>query len=179
MTETIKTTLVLGGTRSGKSRIAEQLATDQTAKGSKTLYLATAEPFDHEMQTRINVHQSRRGASWETIEEPLDVPGIILMQSRLDRAILVDCLTLWLSNLMHAERDVEAETARLMSALNAASGPVVLVSNEVGQGIVPENALARAFRDLAGSMHQSCAAACDRILFVTAGLVQTLKGPVE
>jgi len=173
------TTLVLGGARSGKSQVAEALTLAQTAPGATALYLATAEAFDDEMRTRIGHHQSRRGEHWETIEEPLNLAQIITENSVAGGAILVDCLTLWLSNLMHAERDVAAETAALIDALETAPGAVVLVSNEVGQGIVPENTLARAFRDLAGVMHQSCAASCDRVLFVTAGLVQTLKGPVE
>jgi adenosylcobinamide kinase/adenosylcobinamide-phosphate guanylyltransferase len=164
--------LVLGGTRSGKSAVAETAVLET---GLAPVYLATAEARDGEMDERIARHRARRGTAWTTIEEPLDLTGTLKRQAGPGRAILVDCLTLWLSNLMAAERDVVAEGDRLAMALADASGPVVLVSNEVGQGIVPDNALARRFRDEAGLLHQKVAAVAGRVLFVTAGLPQTLK----
>jgi adenosylcobinamide kinase / adenosylcobinamide-phosphate guanylyltransferase len=162
-------TLILGGVRSGKSRFAETLI-EQAGGGT---YLATAEPGDAEMESRIARHRARRGADWETCEEPLDLVGAI--EARTDeRPVLVDCLTLWLSNLMHRGADIERESARLAGALPFAS-PVVFVSNEVGLGIVPENALARAFRDHAGRLHQLIAARADTVVFMAAGLPMFLK----
>lgn len=177
MTTRARTTLILGGARSGKSRIAEDLTLSMAKPGHAAVYIATAQAFDTEMYQRINAHRERRGGAWSTIEESLDLPAAVLDASTADTCVLVDCLTLWLSNLMHAEHDIDAATDALIDALARAPGPIVLVSNEVGQGIVPDNALARRFRDLAGVLHQRCAAACDSVLFVTAGLVQTLKEP--
>ncbi len=164
-------TLVLGGARSGKSRFAE--ATIERAGAG--LYLATSTAGDDEMAARIKLHRERRGPRWTTIEEPLDLARIVITESRADRPILVDCLTLWLSNVMLAERDAEAEIERLLAALARAGGPLVLVANEVGLGIVPENALARAFRDHAGRLNQRVAALADRVVFLAAGLPMTLK----
>jgi len=168
-----RSTLVLGGARSGKSRYAEELV-EACGKG---LYLATAEAVgdDAEMAARIAKHQDRRGDVWKTIEEPLDVANIISSQSTADRPVLVDCLTLWLSNLMFAKRDIDAATTELIVALEKSVAPVVLVSNEVGLGIVPENALAREFRDSAGRMNQVVATACDRVVFMAAGLPLIMK----
>jgi adenosylcobinamide kinase / adenosylcobinamide-phosphate guanylyltransferase len=162
-------TLVLGGARSGKSAYAERLI------GDRGLYLATAEAGDAEMAARIREHRRRRGMGWETVEEPLDLAGALERHTGADRAVLVDCLTLWLSNLMAAERDVEAETQRLIERLGALPCPLVLVSNEVGLGIVPVTPLGRAFRDHAGRLNQRVAAAADRVIFVAAGLPLTLK----
>ena len=167
-------TLVLGGARSGKSRHAEGLFADWS--GTR-VYLATAEPGDAEMQARIRHHRERRGEAWMTVEEPLELAAALAREAQGGSAVLVDCLTLWLSNLMMAERDIEAEAAALIAATGDLECPVVLVSNEVGQGIVPDNALARAFRDHAGRLHQDIAAAADAVHFVTAGLAQTLKVP--
>jgi adenosylcobinamide kinase/adenosylcobinamide-phosphate guanylyltransferase len=169
-------TLVLGGARSGKSRIAEGLAYDAAGPGGALVYVATAEPLDGEMRARIATHRARRGDGWRTIDAPLAVAAAIEAEARPGAAVLVDCLTLWLSNLMHLGRDVDAETAGLVAALAAARGPVVLVANEVGLGIVPENALARAFRDHAGRVNQAVAAAAGRAILVAAGLPLTLKG---
>jgi adenosylcobinamide kinase/adenosylcobinamide-phosphate guanylyltransferase len=166
-----RATLVLGGARSGKSRFAEGLV---AAHPGPRVYLATAEAGDAEMAERIRRHRARRGAGWTTVEEPLDLPRALEAAGR-DAAVLVDCLTLWLSNLMATGREVERETQALVELLPRLSGPVVFVSNEVGQGIVPDNALARAFRDRAGLLHQAVAAAADRVYFVTAGLPQLLK----
>ncbi len=167
-------TLVLGGARSGKSRHAESLV---EAQPGACIYLATAEPGDEEMAERIRRHRTRRGVRWETLEEPLDLTGALQRVTRPDGAVLVDCLTLWLSNLMGAARDIGSETQDLLAVLPRLAGPVVFVSNEVGSGIVPENALARAFVDHAGQLHQSLAAAAQSVLFMAAGLPLTLKSP--
>jgi adenosylcobinamide kinase/adenosylcobinamide-phosphate guanylyltransferase len=165
-------TLVLGGARSGKSRHAEQLA---LASGLAPVYVATAQALDGEMARRIAIHRERRGAAWQTIEEPLDLVGTLQRACGPERIVLVDCLTLWLTNLMVAERDVEAESAQLLRALPGRSGPLVLVSNEVGQGITPDNAMARRFIDHAGWLHQGIAEQADAVVLMTAGLPQRLK----
>jgi adenosylcobinamide kinase/adenosylcobinamide-phosphate guanylyltransferase len=166
--------LVLGGVRSGKSAHAEALV---EGRPGACIYLATAEAGDAEMAERIARHQARRGARWTTLEEPLDLPRALAETARPDAAVLVDCLTLWLSNLMAAERDIEAETERLVAVLAGLAGPAVLVSNEVGLGIVPANALARAFRDHAGRLHQAVAGVVPAVTFVAAGLPLHLKSP--
>lgn len=166
-----RVTLVLGGARSGKSAFAERLA--MTA--GRAIYLATGHAGDAEMAARIAAHQARRGTGWSTLEEPLDLVEALAAARAPDRAVLVDCLTLWLANLMHAGRDAAAETERLGAALARGACPVVLVANEVGLGIVPDNALARRFRDAAGHLHQRIAAAADRVVFLAAGLALTLK----
>jgi len=170
-------TLVLGGARSGKSRHAESLigaAIDAGACEGAT-YLATAEPGDAEMAARIEEHRRRRGDRWRTVEEPLDLVGALAAQAGPARPVLVDCLTLWLSNVMHAGNDPVAGTAVLAARLQDVAGPVVLVSNEVGLGIVPDNALAREFRDHAGRLNQAVAEVADRVVFVAAGLPMSLK----
>ena len=171
-------TLVLGGARSGKSRIAEGLTAELAGPGGQRVYVATAEPFDDELRARIAAHRAQRGEGWTTIDAPLDVDAAIAALARPGAAVLVECLTLWLGNLMHHGRDVEAETAGLIAALAAARGPVVLVANEVGLGIVPDNAMARAFRDHAGRVNQAVAAASGRAILVAAGLPLALKGAV-
>jgi adenosylcobinamide kinase/adenosylcobinamide-phosphate guanylyltransferase len=162
-------TLVLGGARSGKSRFAESLL----PKAGQRIYLATAEARDEEMRARILDHQARRGEGWHTIEAPLDIATPIVQAGR--DAVLVDCLTLWLSNLMSARLNIDEATGGLCQALSKAQAPVVLVSNEVGLGIVPDNALAREFRDHAGRLNQAIAAAAARVFFIAAGLPLTLK----
>jgi adenosylcobinamide kinase / adenosylcobinamide-phosphate guanylyltransferase len=165
-------TLVLGGARSGKSRFAEHLI---AAAPGPWVYLATAEARDAEMAERIRRHRGRRGEGWRTVEEPLDLAAGLHCAAREGRAILVDCLTLWVSNLMAAGRDVAEETGRLVAALPQLSAPIVFVSNEVGLGIVPDNSLARAFRDEAGRVNQAVAAAADRVYFIAAGLPLLMK----
>ena len=162
--------LVLGGARSGKSRYAEGLLSLHTGN---RIYLATAEPGDAEMRARIEDHRRRRGTSWRTVEAPLDVIPVIARAG--DDAVLLDCLTLWLANLMSAGRDIGKAERELWSALGDVRAPVVLVSNEVGLGIVPDNALAREFRDHAGRLNQAMAALADRVFFLAAGLPLTLK----
>ncbi|HZS81818.1 MAG TPA: bifunctional adenosylcobinamide kinase/adenosylcobinamide-phosphate guanylyltransferase [Stellaceae bacterium] len=167
--------LVLGGARSGKSRYAEELVRQAAPAAA---YIATAQALDAEMGERIRRHRQRRtaaGIAWETVEAPLDLAASLAETVRPGRPVLVDCLTLWLSNLMLAGRDVEAESAALLACLPALRGPAVLVANEVGLGIVPENALARAFRDHAGALNQKIAAAADRVVFIAAGLPLVLK----
>lgn len=163
-------TLILGGARSGKSVLAERLIA-----GRPAVYLATAQAFDDEMAERLRLHRARRGANWTTVEEPLDLAAALRLHSAAGRPILVDCLTLWLSNVMLAERDAAAACANLAETLPGLPGPVVLVANEVGLGIVPDNALARAFRDHAGMLNQRLAAIAGRVVFVAAGLPLTLK----
>lgn len=164
-------TLVLGGARSGKSRHAEALV---EACAPPWVYVATAQAFDAEMEARISEHRARRPAGWITRDVPLDLPEAI-RGGPPGAPVLVDCLTLWLTNLILAERDVAAAGAALEAACADAPGPVVLVSNEVGLGIVPDNALARRFRDEAGRLHQRLAARADRVLFLVAGLPMVVK----
>lgn len=165
--------LVLGGARSGKSAFAEGLVEQS---GLAKAYVATGQAFDEEMHRRVGAHRARRGSEWELAEEPLDLCGVLGQTCATDKAVLVDCLTLWVTNLMMAERDQADEADGLILALETLSGTIVLVSNEVGQGIVPDNAMARAFRDHAGLLHQKVAAMADEVYFVTAGLPQRLKG---
>jgi adenosylcobinamide kinase/adenosylcobinamide-phosphate guanylyltransferase len=169
-------TLVLGGARSGKSRYAERLV---LASGLTPVYIATAQALDAEMAARIAQHRARRGASWRTIEEPLDLMGVLLHESRPDRAVLVDCLTLWLTNLTMARRPVQADSARLLELLPALPGTLVLVSNEVGLGVVPVDAMARIFIEHAGSLHQRIAEQADIVVFMAAGLPLHLKSPMD
>ena len=171
-------TLVLGGARSGKSHHAETLIAghiDASASIMRPTYIATAEAGDGEMVTRIAQHRARRGDHWHTEETLLALADTIVAATSDGQPALVDCLTLWLSNAMHAELDLNAETATLLDAFTHAKGPVVCVSNEVGLGIVPDNALARAFRDAAGRLNQQVAAQADRVDFIAAGLPITLK----
>jgi adenosyl cobinamide kinase/adenosyl cobinamide phosphate guanylyltransferase len=163
-------TLVLGGARSGKSRYAEQLVTAQEAPW---IYIATAEAFDEEMRARIAEHQARREMGWRTVEAPVDLPDALVRHR--DLPVLVDCLTLWLTNLMLGNHDIAAATAALEAALDRREAPIVLVSNEVGLGLVPETPLGRAFRDEAGRLNQRVAALADRVLFMLAGLPLTVK----
>lgn len=165
--------LILGGARSGKSRHAEAAA---KAGGLPCVYVATAEAGDAEMAERIARHRARRGADWATIEAPHELPDVIAAQSNGMRTLLVDCVTLWLSNRLLAGADLEAETAALLAALGRARGRVILVSNEVGLGIVPDNALARQFRDAQGLCNQRIAAVADEVVLMAAGLPLRLKG---
>jgi adenosylcobinamide kinase / adenosylcobinamide-phosphate guanylyltransferase len=168
-------TLVLGGARSGKSAYAERLIESAGGTGGLGLYLATAEAGDGEMAERIRRHRARRGSGWTTVEEPLELADALSRYSDPGRPVLVDCLTLWLSNVMAAERDVDAEVAGLTRALGALAGPVVFVANEVGLGLVPATPLGRAFRDHAGRLNQAVAEVADRVVFVAAGLPLALK----
>ncbi|HEX7823235.1 MAG TPA: bifunctional adenosylcobinamide kinase/adenosylcobinamide-phosphate guanylyltransferase [Sphingobium sp.] len=163
---------VLGGARSGKSAFAQERA---EAEVGAHIYIATAQAWDAEMEDRITRHRADRGAIWETLEAPLDLPEAITARSDGGHVLLVDCLTLWASNLMLAERDAEAATGALCDAMRGFDGHLILVANEVGLGIVPDNALARAFRDVAGRMNQRVAAVAQEVMFIAAGLPLRLK----
>ena len=166
-----KSILITGGARSGKSRIAEEWV---SAQGAHPIYIATAEAWDKEMETRIDAHKARRGDHWTTLQEPLDIVAA-LQKSDGNGPRLIDCLTLWLSNMMHHERDWKAAAQTLAQALPQQTSPVTLVTNEVGAGIVPENALARAFRDAAGEVNQMIAAASDEVYFAVSGYPLKVK----
>ena len=166
-------TLILGGARSGKSRHGEVMA---LTSGLNPVYIATAEAWDDEMRERIAAHQDRRvDHGWLDVEAPLDLAGAIADKAADDRVLLIDCLTLWLTNMMLAERDIDAASTALLGALAAAPGQAIVISNEVGFGIVPENAMARRFRDLAGRLHQDIARDADQVLLMVAGLPLVVK----
>ncbi len=171
MSSVAKLSLVLGGARSGKSRYAERLI---AALPPPWTYVATAVAGDAEMAARIAAHRARRGSSWRTIEAPRDLAAAL--KSCQTMPVLIDCLTLWLSNLMLAEADIDAEVAQFEDAVKAVAAPVVLVANEVGSGIVPDHALGRRFRDLQGLLNQRIAARADRVVLVVAGLPLAVKG---
>jgi len=165
-------TLVLGGAASGKSVVAENLILNS---GLHPVYIATSQIFDDEMQLKVAEHVARRAKNWRTIEAPVDLPDALDQVSSGD-AVLVDCATLWLTNLILGEHDLAAAEAGLHAALRDMAAPVVIVSNEVGQGIVPENALARRFREAQGRLNIALAAEADCVLHVLAGLAQVRKG---
>ena len=168
-------TLILGGARSGKSALAERLAQES---GHEVVYIATAQAGDAEMMARIAHHRARRPAHWHSVEEPLALAAALRMHARPGRCVLVDCLTLWLSNLLGAEDQARFAQERhaLFDVLPSLTGQVLLVSNEVGLGVVPMGELTRRFVDEAGRLHQALAGQCERVLFVAAGLPLALKG---
>ena len=165
-------TFVLGGAASGKSLIAENLILNS---GLNPVYLATSRIWDDEVQTKVDVHRARRGPEWTTVNAPVDV-ATPLRAAEPDQAILLDCATMWLTNVMLDEMDMSAAQAGMLAALGACPAPVVVVSNEVGQGIVPDNALARRFREAQGRLNIALAAKATCVLHVVAGLTQVLKG---
>ncbi len=169
---TSRSLLILGGARSGKSRYAQARA---EALAGDLIFVATAQAFDDEMTDRIALHQADRGPRWTTVEAPVDLAGAIDRHGRATNILLIDCLTLWTSNLLLADRDIAAATQQLLLAIARAPALIILVANEVGLGIVPDNALARRFRDEAGRVNQAIAAAVDEVLFVAAGLPLRLK----
>lgn len=171
------TTLVIGGCRSGKSRYALTMA--QQASGKSRIFIATSMPDDDEMKDRVRRHQAERGAQWETVEAPIRLAQAIAENSPAADVIVVDCITLWISNLMmdaHAANGIEDHFERLSSSLAAAHCPVILVTNEVGAGVVPDNRLARCFRDLVGIANQNLAHLSDRVVWVVAGIPVVIKG---
>ncbi|HRE20964.1 MAG TPA: bifunctional adenosylcobinamide kinase/adenosylcobinamide-phosphate guanylyltransferase [Rhabdaerophilum sp.] len=171
-----RTTLYIGGARSGKSRLAEDAA---RASGLALRYIATAAPGDAEMVERIAHHRKKReGFGWETTEAFYNLPEAIVAQSRPDTVVLVDCLTLWLTNIMLVERDIALAREALIAAIDVVPGPVHLVSNEVGLGLVPETPLGRAFRDEQGRLNRKIAAVVPNVVFVAAGLPLLMKGTV-
>ena len=171
MSRVAKLTLVLRGARSGKSRYAESLI---AALPPPWTYIATAQAGDAEMAARIAAHRARRGAHWQTVETPRGLAAAL--KSCQTTPVLVDCLTLWLSNLLLADADIDAEIAQLEAALAVTAAPVVLVANEVGSGIVPDHPLGRRFRDLQGLLNQRIAARAHRVVLVVAGLPLAVKG---
>jgi adenosylcobinamide kinase/adenosylcobinamide-phosphate guanylyltransferase len=167
-----KTLLVLGGARSGKSRFAQNQA---EALPGDLVYIATAQALDAEMAERIARHRADRGPRWRTVEAPLDLARAVGRESRSDSVLLIDCLTLWATNLLFAETDITAAAGSLVTAMDRAPGPVILVANEIGLGVVPDNALARRFRDIAGDINQTVAAQVDSAVLIAAGLPIVLK----
>ncbi len=165
--------LILGGARSGKSSFAEALV---TASGLDMVYVATGRAWDGEMTARIAEHRGRRGPDWETLEEPLALVDCLKAIDAPGRVVLIDCLTLWVTNLMMEERDMASEFARLADYMPTAAARLIFVSNEVGLGIVPENRMARDFRDHAGRLHQIVAAKAAEVYFIAAGLPLKMKG---
>lgn len=165
-------TLVLGGAASGKSAFAENLV---LRADLAPVYIATAQVFDDEMAAKVSRHRDIRSDRWHTIEEPLNVAGA-LAQCDTDQAVLIDCATLWLTNVILGDRDMAADMADLLDALRNCPAPVVIVSNEVGQGIVPDNALSRSFRNAQGTLNQAIAAEAELVVAVMAGLPLALKG---
>lgn len=173
MNKTRNTVLLFGGARSGKSRRALELA--ESVNGQR-IFIATAEALDDEMSDRIARHKAERGPEWQTVEAPLELVAALKQNAGADRVCVIDCLTLWLSNLMHHKMDIDEETEALCDALARVEGTVILVSNEVGLGLVPETPLGRAFRDAQGRLNQRIARACSKVEFIAAGLPLTLKG---
>jgi adenosylcobinamide kinase / adenosylcobinamide-phosphate guanylyltransferase len=169
---TVRSALILGGARSGKSAYAQKLA---EAHAPERFYLATATAGDGEMAARIARHRRDRGQGWTTLEEPLEIAAVLAAHAQGGRAVVVDCLTLWLSNLMLAGQDPGPAVAVLADVIPELAGPVILVSNEVGMGLVPDHKLGREFRDWQGRANREIAAACDAVIFVAAGLPLQLK----
>ncbi|UXX85056.1 bifunctional adenosylcobinamide kinase/adenosylcobinamide-phosphate guanylyltransferase [Roseovarius pelagicus] len=169
---TAQRALVLGGSASGKSNFAEALA---TATGKDRIYIATAQVFDAEMADKVARHQQMRGQGWHTVEAPLDL-GPALAEARADQVVLLDCATMWLSNHMLAEHNLDRAEAALMAALADCAAQVIIVSNELGLSVVPDNVLARRFRDAQGRLNQRLAAQADLVALVMAGLPVALKG---
>ena len=167
---------VTGGARSGKTGHALEIVEELSRKtGAAKIYLATAQAWDDEMKDRIQRHKLERGPDWSTLEEPMELVRTIREHSRKDTILLVDCLTLWLTNILLADADIDAERKALVAALGEAKGPIVLVSNEVGLGIVPENKLARRFRDEAGWLNQAVAKRAEKAVLIASGLPLVLK----
>ena len=178
-TPEVPVTLVLGGARSGKSGYGESLVERHAeATGGAMVYLATATAGDPEMAARIASHCGRRDNRWTTVEEPVELAAALARADAPGDAVLVDCLTLWVSNLMAEGRDVAAESTHLVESLDGLDGSVVFVANEVGLGVVPDNAMAREFRDHAGRLNQDMARRADRVVFLAAGLPLALKGDI-
>jgi adenosylcobinamide kinase/adenosylcobinamide-phosphate guanylyltransferase len=170
------TTLVLGGARSGKSALAQRVAEAAAARAERApMMIATAEALDDDMAARVARHRAERGEAWRTLEEPVGLEAAVRALAPGDVAV-IDCLTLWLSNLMHRELDIEAASQALIAGMAATQAELVLVTNEVGMGIVPENALARRFRDAAGRLNQAVADQADRVVVLFAGQALWLKG---
>jgi adenosylcobinamide kinase / adenosylcobinamide-phosphate guanylyltransferase len=165
---------VVGGCRSGKSRHAQELAEKIT--DIHRVFIATCVPYDEEMKDRVRRHQKDRGSTWTTVDAPVELAEAILKQSQNAQVILADCLTLWMSNLLMESENLESRVEELTVAINKAQCPVIIVSNEVGTGIVPKNALARQYRDAAGFANQKVAACVDKVIWMVAGIPVPVKG---
>ncbi|MEB2869303.1 bifunctional adenosylcobinamide kinase/adenosylcobinamide-phosphate guanylyltransferase [Pseudomonas rhizosphaerae] len=168
--------LILGGARSGKSRLAERLAADSQLD---VIYIATSQPLDGELNQRVALHRERRPEHWGLVEEPLALASVLRAHARTDRCLLVDCLTLWLTNLLMLDDAprLNAEREALLETLSSLPGEILFVSNETGLGVVPMGELTRRFVDEAGLLHQALAERCERVVFTVAGLPMILKGP--
>ena len=170
---------VLGGARSGKSRIAENLAFDRfkamTSDDAQLLYIATAQAFDDEMQARIDLHQQRRGDGWKLIEAPINLAETVKLYNSPHTVMLIDCLSVWVTNLLIGDHNIKAESEKLCHSLENSQATIYCVASETGLGIVPDNALSRQFRDESGLLNQHVAALADHVYFVTAGLISKLK----
>tara|TARA_B100001248_G_C27357730_1_gene444729 strand:- start:210 stop:740 length:531 start_codon:yes stop_codon:yes gene_type:complete len=172
-----KITLILGGARSGKSVFGERLALN---KDSKPIYIFTAQSFDEEMDERIRVHKDRRKKqSWQDVEATINLPAAISELSKKEKVILVDCLSLWLTNLIINERNIDRDITEFLNALEKSPGDVILISSEVGLGIVPDNEMSRVFRDYLGSLHQRVAAISETVIMMVAGIPIIVKGQNE
>lgn len=169
-------TLILGGTKSGKSRLAEQWA---QASAKPVIYVATAQSHDAEMHERITRHQQQRPSHWQTVEEPLQLAAVITAQAQTENCVLIDCLTLWLTNLLLAEQDqLLQQKQALLACLTQSQGDIILVSNETNMGIMPLGELTRRYCDEAGLLHQQIAAISDNVVLTVAGLPHLLKGKI-
>ena len=167
---------VIGGCRSGKSSHAMRLS--ETIASEERVYVATCVPYDDEMKDRVVKHQEERDGTWRTVEAPMDLPGTIRKESCRSNVMLIDCLTLWVTNMLmndYEDSKIEREVTALISEIKKAECPVILVSNEVGAGIVPENKLARKFRDIAGFTNQKIAASADSVVWMVAGIPVDIK----
>ena len=172
-----KITLILGGARSGKSAFGERLA---LSKNGKPIYIFTAKSFDEEMDERIRIHRDRRGKeAWKDVEANINLASAVSKWSKKENVILVDCLSLWLTNLMTHERNVDKDIQKFLSQLEKSSGEVILISSEVGLGIVPDNKMARNFRDHLGLLHQQVAAISKTVIMMVAGIPMFVKGKIE
>jgi adenosylcobinamide kinase/adenosylcobinamide-phosphate guanylyltransferase len=170
-----KTSFVLGGARSGKSLHAETLAKTQYTASGQLVYLATAQIFDEEMQARIDLHKQRRGPEWVLAEAPVDLVDTLRRFEHPDNVILIDCLSVWMTNLIIGEHDIAAHRDSLIAHLAISISSLIFVASETGLGIVPDNALSRQFRDESGRLNQMVARASDDVFFVTAGIAQKIK----
>lgn len=170
-----KTSFVLGGARSGKSLHAETLAKTQHTASGQLVYLATAQIFDEEMQARIDLHKRRRGLEWVLAEAPVDLVDTLRRFEHPDNVILIDCLSVWMTNLIIGEHDIAAHRDGLIAHLAISISSLIFVASETGLGIVPDNALSRQFRDESGRLNQMVARASDDVFFVTAGIAQKIK----
>ena len=169
-----KVKFVLGGARSGKSAHAETLALEMTDRG-RLIYVATAEIFDDEMDARVALHRARRSPEWDLVEAPIDLPAAIRENDSAENVLMIDCLSVWATNLLIHEHDTDAARQALIAAIKDCKARLILVASETGLGIVPDNSLSRRFRDINGLQNQTVAAVADEVFFMTAGLALRIK----